>query len=127
MARSNDAVEGGRRHHTHGVCPYTSTPTTPSEMIVPAVQGVTGPARERAQARQRTPACVWSLRPLALRSGNYSAVPVTLSEADWNDEARSAGVFARPRRRAPKISSRRRKNMAEKALVGLLREATKRT
>ena len=108
----DDAVKGVEGI-IHTASPVHLNADDPSEMIVPAVQGVTSllkSAFKHGTALQRV---VFTSSCAAIR--HYSAVPITLSEADWNDEAEvrvsSLGWAAEPQ---DKYSAS--KDMAEKAL-----------
>lgn len=74
------AVEG----IIHTASPVHLSADDPNEMIIPAVNGVTGllkSALKHGTSLQRM-----NLTSSSAAIRHYSALPITLSEADWNDE-----------------------------------------
>ena len=108
----DDAVKGVEGI-IHTASPVHLNADDPSERIVPAVQGVTSllkSAFKHGTALQRV---VFTSSCAAIR--HYPAVPITLFEADWNDEA-EVRVSSLGRAAEPQDKYSASKTMAEKAL-----------
>lgn len=82
-------------------------------MIIPAVNGVTGLLESALKHGTSLQRLIFASSSAAIR--HYSTVPITLSEADWNDESEArVSSLGRAAEAQDKYSAS--KNLAEKAL-----------
>lgn len=103
------AVEG----IIHIASPVHLSADDPNEMIIPAVNGVTGLLKSALKHGTSLQRMIFTSSSAAIR--HYSALPITLSEADWNDEC-EARVSSLGRTAEPQDKYSVSKIMAEKAL-----------